>query len=195
MRDRVPRGAAADDAVVLGAFLALGVVCAVLWWWVVDPAVYVKGPDGAQMSEVELMRRFDADGWYSVIAGVVGFIAGLVLTWWRSRDYRLTTLLVVLGSVGAAATMAIVGRALGPGDPERAIDAAGVGARVPVQLLVTVDAAYLVWPVAVLLGALMVLWSSPRVGARELAEDLPPDAAGRSVPGQWDERFPERTPG
>lgn len=195
MRDRRLRGAAADATVVLGAFLALGVACAVLWWWVVDPAVYVKGPDGAEMSEVDLMRRFDGDGWYSVIAGVAGFLAGLGLLWWRSRDVRSTTLLVVAGSVLAAAVMALVGRALGPDDPERVIESAEVGARVPVQLLVTVDAAYLVWPLAVLFGALMVLWSSPRVGERELAEDLPLDEAGGPFPGRWDERFPERTPG
>lgn len=193
MRDRTPRGPAADVVVILGALLALGVAGALLWWAVVDLPVYVKARGGgARMSEVDLMRRFDVDGWYAVIAGVSGFLAGLGLTWWRARDFRLTTLLLVVGAALAGATMASLGRLLGPDDPERALATAPVGAEAPVQLLVTGDSTYLVWPVAVLFGALMVLWSSPRVGQRELAEDI---ALDPTVLTYRDDRFAERAQG
>ncbi len=172
MRRRLGGGAVADVVVVLGTFLVLGVVCGVLWWLLTDLAEYTRMPNGGgAMSEVELSKRFNADGWYSVIAIVAGFLSGLGLTWWRTRDFRLTAALLVVGAAVAAAVTAVVGRALGPGDPQAALASAHVGQAVPVQLSVTATPGYLVWPVAVLAGALMVLWSSP--GVPERGEDDP----------------------
>lgn len=163
------RGALADTAVVLGAFLVLGVVAGVAWWLLVDPAVYTSARGGAAMDELQLARRFSTDGWYSVIAVVGGFLAGVGLTWWRSRDPRVTTLLLLPGSALAAATMTYVGGLLGPDDPGTRLEGAARGDTFPVELAVTAFQAYLLWPIAVLAGALMVLWSStgvPPVGDR-----------------------------
>lgn len=156
-----PTGVAGDVLVVLLVFAVLGVLCGVLWWVLVDPAQFTKRPSGGTMGEIELGKRFDTDGWYTVLAVVPGFLAGLLLTWWRDRDFRLTTVLLVPGAAVAAVLMAVVGRLLGPGDPDIALEAAKLGARVPVELAVTADAVYLTWPIAVLLGSLVVLWSSP----------------------------------
>jgi hypothetical protein len=155
-------GPVPDAAVVLGAFLVLGLLCGLLWWLLVDPAMFTKFKTGAGMGEVQLSREFNADGWYSVIAAVTGVVAGSLLTWWRSRDFLLTTVLLVVGSALAAAVMAVTGHLLGPPDPKPILAAAAVGTRVPVQLSVTAKASYLVWPIAALVGALLVLWSSPR---------------------------------
>ncbi|MGH8967749.1 MAG: hypothetical protein ACRDXB_20840, partial [Actinomycetes bacterium] len=88
--------------------------------------------------------------------------SGVVVTAWRSRDFLLTTCLIVVGSGIAATLMALTGYALGPGDPDAALDAVGAGGQVPVQLTVTAFAAYLVWPAGTLIGALVVLWSPPK---------------------------------
>ncbi len=148
-----------DALAVLGTALLLGLCCGVLWWVLVDPATFTKLADGGSMGESQLGRQFDGDGWYAVIAAVAGVLAGAVLTWWRARDFVLTTLLLVLAAAVAAVTMSLTGRLLGPGDPEAALAAAEVGERVPVQLEVTAAVTYLVWPIAMLVGALMVLWS------------------------------------
>ena len=181
--------AGADVAEVLGTLLGLGVVCGVVWWALVDPAVFTAGRRGGSMGEAELAKRFDGDGWYAVVAAVAGFTAGVVLTWWRQRDLRLTTLTLVLGSALAAATMALTGWLLGPGDPDVALAQARPGEKVPVELLVTAPASYLVWPVAVLLGALIILWSPPKdesAGVRRhhdafghVGEDRPEDGLAR----------------
>lgn len=155
------RGAGADVLVVLGCLLVLGILCGVLWWLLVDPAEFVRVRSGGAMGEVELGKRFDADGWYVVLAFVAGLPAGAALTWWRDRDPVLTTGLLVVGSVLAAVTMALVGHLLGPANPTPVLAAGKPGLHVPMQLAVSARSAYLVWPIGVLLGSLLVLWSKP----------------------------------
>jgi hypothetical protein len=146
-----------DVAVVIGAFLVLGVLSGVLWWLVVPPAQFTRLRSGGSMSEVELGKQFSADGFYVVIAAVVGVVTGLALAWWRSRDPLLTSVLLVLGSALAAALMAVTGHLLGPGPTRAALAAAKVGAKIPERLDVDTAVVYLTWPVAVLLGASVVL--------------------------------------
>lgn len=184
MRRHPGGGARADLVVVLGTFLGLGLLGGLLWWLLVDPAEYTLAPGGGAMGELELSQRFNADGWYSVLAVVLGFPSGLLLTWWRSRDYRLTTALLVVGAALAASVTALTGRLLGPGDPDAALQGAERGARVPVELVVTAEVAYLLWPMAVLAGALMVLWSSP--GPPRVPEQAAGDAAGPGSQGHPD---------
>lgn len=159
------RAVGSDVLAVLGAYLLLGLVCGLAWWLLVDPATFTKVGDGGSMSEVQLGKRFDADGWYSVVGGVAGLASGLALTRWRSRDFVLTTVLLLLGAAAAAAVMAVTGHLLGPGDPDAALAAATAGTGVPVQLEVTARATYLVWPIAALVGSLGVLWSPSRGSA------------------------------
>jgi hypothetical protein len=73
--------------------------------------------------------------------------------------------------------MATVGGELGPEDPAAVLADAERGAQAPVALAVSGVPFYLMWPVAVLAGSLMVLWSSPGV-------DLPPEP----VPGPMPDR-------
>ncbi|MGN6132346.1 MAG: hypothetical protein ACTHOK_18560 [Nocardioidaceae bacterium] len=155
------RGAGTDALLVVGCLAALGVVCGVLWWLAVDPAEFTKLKGGGAMGEAQLGKRFNADGWYVVLALVPGFVAGLALTWWRSRDPLLTSGLLVVGAAAAAAVMAYVGHLLGPPDPNAVLAAGKVGAHAAVQLGVAAWTAYLAWPIGVLAGALLVLWSKP----------------------------------
>jgi hypothetical protein len=153
---------AADVAWVLGSYVVLGLVGALAWWLLVDPAYFTKADNGGLgMGEVQLAERFNADAWYAVIAAVLGLLSGGALTWWRSRDFLLTSVLLLLGSGLAAAVMAGTGRVLGPADPGTLADGIAVGARLPTQLEVTSAVCYLVWPIATLIGALFVLWSPP----------------------------------
>ncbi len=177
------RGALGDTAAVLGTFLVVGVLAGIAWWLLVDPAVYTSARGGAAMGELELAKRFAVDGWYSVLAVVAGFPAGVGLTWWRSRDPRLTTLLLLPGAALAAATTSYVGGLLGPDDPGARLEGAARGQTFPVELAVTAYQAHLMWPIAVLAGALMVLWSSDRRGTATGAARSP--APPRADPVAW----------
>ena len=154
------RGARGDVVAVLGTSLVLGLVGGVLWWLLTEPALFTVGEKGALgMGEVELADRFSATGWFTVLAVVLGVLSGGALTWWRNRDPILTAGLLVLGSVVGTAAMVGVGRLLGPPDPAVAAASARPGDLVPAALEVGATAAYLVWTIAALAGALMVLWS------------------------------------
>jgi hypothetical protein len=177
-------GASADAVVVLGTFLVLGLVCGVAWWLLVDLPEFSRAESGAAaMGELELGKRFNADGWYAVLAIVSGFAAGVGLTWRRSRDYLWTTLLLLPGAALAAASMAVVGGLLGPSGPAPGVELTR-GATVATALSVDAFVVYLMWPVAALAGALMVRWSSTHqpddAGEEHTDEDLP---AGRTTTG------------
>ena len=150
-------GARQDVLVVVGVFLALGVLCGLLWSVLVSPAEFTKLASGGAMGENELGKQFGADGWFVVIGFLAALGAGLVLTVWRSRDPLLTSLLLVVGAALAAAVMALVGHWAGPGDPGQALRAAEVGAQVPESLDVDSFSIYLSWPFGALVGALFVL--------------------------------------
>ena len=161
---RKPRSSAAlEDAVaVLAVYVALGVLGAVVWWLLVDPALYTKAANGGLgMGEGQLGKRFNADGWYAVIAGIGGLLSGTALSWWRGRDPLLTSTLVLGGSLVAAGVMSVLGGWLGPPDPESVAASVEVGATVPMRLAVDSAVCYLVWPVTALIGCLIVLWSPP----------------------------------
>jgi hypothetical protein len=174
--DRTLRPWVGDVLWVLGSFLVLGVIGAIAWWLLVDPAMFTKAPDGGlAMGEGQLGKQFGTDGWYVVVAFVLGVLAGSVLTWWRSRDPVLTSGLLLVGSVLAATVMSLLGKVLGPTDPSSLASTVAVGARLPTQLEVGANASYLMWPIAVLAGALFLLWSPPAERDRPADHDDRPE--------------------
>lgn len=157
--DRVGRAMLVDALVTLGAFVLGGLVVGLLWPQVVDPVLVTRNEFGILSDEVALANQFDNDGWYTLLGGGCGLLLGVVLTAWRRTDELVTFLVVVAGAFVAAWLSARVGTALGPDDAEEVLARAAVGTTVPDQVVLSSDAAYLVWPIAAVAGALLVLWS------------------------------------
>ena len=158
-----------DLGVVVVAFLVAGVLTGVIWPQLVDPVIVTRDAAGISTGEVALAERFDNDGWYAVLAGGSGLVLGLVLTAWRRTHEVVTLLGVVAGAFLAAWVSAEVGTLVGPDDPERLLANAEVGATAHDLVTVSAEAAYFVWPIAAVVGAMIVLWSPP--GHRLLARD------------------------
>jgi MFS superfamily sulfate permease-like transporter len=163
-RDAVAR----DVVVVLVAFLVAGVAVGLVWPQVVQPVTVTKSDFGLQTGEVALAHRFDHDAWYSLLGGGAALLLGVLLTLWRRTHETATLVAVLLGAVLAAWVSSVTGSQTGPEAAEVVLADAELGATAPDQVLVTADAAYLAWPLAAVLGAVVVLWApSARDRARE----------------------------
>lgn len=174
-----PVGARRLLTISVGLFLLAGVVGAVIWQQIVDVPTYTRMADNGSMEALELSRSVAIDGWYAVIAVVLAIVLGAVLTVRASGSPRLNVLALLLGSSAAGLLMLAVGHWLGPGDVEARLAAATEGDRVPAELVpnsgavdllgVDVHTIFLVWPIAALVGAALVLVFGPPP-----AEEQPP---------------------
>lgn len=170
-----------DLGVIVGVFLLAGVATGVVWPLLVDPVTVTRGELGISTGEVALAEQFDNDGWYSVLAGGCGLVLGLVLMAWRRTNEVVSLLAVVGGAFLAAWVSAEVGSLLGPDNPDEVLATAELGATATDVVVLSAEAAYFVWPIAAVLGALLVLWSPPgqrllgRPG-RTTVEDTPKES-------------------
>lgn len=161
MSRRAGAGWLLDAVLVIVAFGLVAVLAGLIWPRLVDPVVVTRTEAGTATGEVAIAERFDNDGWYAVLAGGLGLVLGVALTAWqlhRRRDEVSALTAVVLGAALAAWLMSRVGTAVGPPDPATVLAEADVGATALDQVRVTARAAYLVWPIAAVLGALLVFW-------------------------------------
>jgi hypothetical protein len=154
-RDAVAR----DVGVVVGAFLVAGLVVGLVWPQVVEPVTVTRNQFGLQTGEVALAHRFGHDAWYSLLGGGAAMLLGVVLTLWRRAHETATLVVIVLSALLAAWLSSAVGTAIGPEAAEVVLADAEMGTSAPDQVLVTAEAAYLAWPLAAVLGAVLVLWA------------------------------------
>ena len=169
------RAIAKDVLVVLGAFLVAAVVVGAVWPHLVDPVVVKRTDVGLLTDEVALADRFDNVGWYTLLAAGFGVVLGAVLVAWRRTNEVVTLVAVVAGAFLAAWLSARLGTWWGPPDPNLVLAHAKVGTTAPDQVVLDASAAYLVWPVAALVGAAAVLWSTPSQRKPRDQADQPPD--------------------
>jgi hypothetical protein len=160
------RGAVIKDVlVVLVSFAVAAVLVGLIWPHLVDPVVVERTDAGLLTDEVALGDRFDVVGWYALLAAGAGLLLGAVLAATR-RTHEVVTLLAVVACACLAAWLsAEVGSWVGPDDPNQVLADAEVGDTAEDRIVLTADVAYLVWPVAALIGSATVLWSRP--GHRE----------------------------
>lgn len=141
--------------------VALGVVGGVVWEAVWRPPLAVVVEGRTVLAGAEAERAFDATGWFLIVGGAGGLLAG-VLTGALVRVRQLLTLVVLLaGSALAGVVMAAVGAALGPPDPARIASRSQDLTRLPMALEVSSLPAYLVFPIGAVTGLLLVLVLAP----------------------------------
>lgn len=173
------RGVLTELAVVGLWFVVAGLVAGLVWWRITPLAEFTRTSNGLRMGEEQLGVQVSSDGWFAVIAMVGGALSGLLLAAWRRRDSVVTVLLLPIGAGIATGLMVLLGDLLGPADPRSVSTASlAVGDKVPLQLHVHAHGVLLIWPLAALLGAFVVLIfllpSSPR--------SVPPPRPGADWP-------------
>ena len=170
----------ADAALVLGWFLVLGVLAAVVWWQLTPLAEYTRTAANAEMDERQLGVQVSTDGWYLTIAAVGGLVSGIVLLSLRGRDPVAMVLFVTLGSLLGGWVMIRVGLWLGPRDPTFVLPHTAVGGKVPLRLEPHAPGVIYAWPISALLGAVGVVWGTDD-GRRFAVGDAGPVAGGSST--------------
>jgi hypothetical protein len=150
-----------DVLVILGVFALAGALVGIVWPHLVAPVRVTRTDFGLLTGETALANRFATDGWFAVLGGVVGLVLGGLLTWWRRSEEVFTVIAVALGAAAASVIAAWVGYQLGPDDPTTVLRHAKVGTTALDVVKVSATAAYFVWPVMALVGALVVLWGRP----------------------------------
>jgi hypothetical protein len=154
-------GLLGDVLVAVVWFVVAGAVGAIAWRLLVHLPNATRVEGGVALTPDQLVRQVSLDGWYFVVAAVLGVLSGVSLTLWRRRDPLLTVVLVALGAGLAAYLMVRLGLVLGPDSPESVLRSRASGATAPVQLKIAAPGIAWVWPIAASLGALGVLWGTP----------------------------------
>lgn len=170
---------------VLLAYAVLGALAGVAWeaiW--TPPGQVISKHQVFYDSYASLRRAFTGTGLYVLVAAVASALLGLVVGLLTRGRELLMLVLVIVGSVLAAAVMWRVGTSLGPADP--ASIAAHTQGRQSVQgeLSVAGSTPYLVWPMTSLFVLAVVYFTWPgsrthRHQGEEPSTDHPePDVLG-----------------
>lgn len=160
-----------DAGLTLLVFAVLGVAGGFLWHHLVTLPTFTRTPQGGSMDQIQLAGMIGIDGWFFVIGGVGGLLAGIALMLRRGAVPVLVVLLLLVGGALASYLMLKVGLHLGPGDPASALTTAKDGATVPVQLRPQAHGVEFAWPLGALVGALLVLlFVSPRTPVEAVSE-------------------------
>lgn len=152
------RGRLADVALIAATYGVLAVAGGVVWRVVTPVPSYPMDKRGVLLDPVQVVKLVASDGWFAVIALVIGLVAGVLLAWRRTRDPMLTVLAITLFAGLAALLMREVGQLLSPDDLKAAIAHPRPGSHVSQPLRLHADAALLLLPAASLIGTLAVLW-------------------------------------
>jgi hypothetical protein len=138
---------------VIAALAVLGVLTAVVWA-LAAPTMHFQINDSGQLAvlSTEPEEPIAADGWFAIIALVVGILAGF-RAWWHTRGHEPGVVggLLVGGLLGSI-TMLAVGGLIRPSNLEDAASAgsgtrlhSGLAVHAPGVLLLESVAALLVW--------------------------------------------------
>jgi hypothetical protein len=140
--------------VVLAAAV-LGLLAGLLWYGFAPEIQGDVTASGVSIPNAEARRQFGMDGWFAVIAAGGGLLLGVIF-FARHRSRPATALaLLTIGGLAAATVQWWFGRFLGPGPVDGSAGLpAGTAISMPLEL--HASAALLVWPIAAVVGALLV---------------------------------------
>ncbi|MBW9211487.1 hypothetical protein KV102_17600 [Mumia sp. zg.B53] len=167
-------------ATVVG-FVVAGAVAGVLWALLSDPIQYtvvrIGDQSGLSADEAASTAQFGVEVTYAWIGAVIAALWGSVATWlWGRAGGNAVIVRTALGAVVGALVAWGTGVLAGP--PEPTVGSRPAGATVSGQVALDAYGMLFVWPVAALLGLLLVAWLTlprePAAGTHRDDAPLPP---------------------
>jgi hypothetical protein len=167
---------------VIAGLVLVGVLAAIIWV-LATPTMNYQINDSGQLAvlSTEPEQPVAADGWFAIIAVVVGLLAGFRV-WWHTKGHEPGVVFgLVVGGLLGSVTMVAIGGLLRPSTLEDAASAgsgtrlhAGLAIHSPGVLLLESVAAVLVW----LILDLLIPRDDPPVAPLEPTFTPPPKHAG-----------------
>lgn len=141
----------------VAGLVVLGVVGAVAWVQLADPAAYVVTRRGAILSEEAAAEQFGVVVVFVAIGAVLSLLVGAAAAMALRRLGWLLTPLVLAATLLVGAVTWRLGTWWGPDAPDAAsVKGLGLGDTIPLPLGIDSFAVMLVWPIAGLLALLLV---------------------------------------
>lgn len=156
------RSVGIEAGLFLGIFVVASAVGATIWNSAVTvPQVVLYQGQLITPTAVQATQTVGIDAVYLFVSLPIGLVLGAGLMYWRRSTPVRTVAILAVVSVFAAALMERLGLWIGPGDPMSLLQHAPTGTTASGQLAVQATGVLLVWPVAAVLGALLVLLFAP----------------------------------
>ncbi|MFY0405797.1 hypothetical protein [Solicola sp. PLA-1-18] len=171
---RTPRLPWRPVAVTVVLFVVASLAAGVVWEHLASPPGWVVSQgEGYRAGVEESTAQFGVVAWFVACSAVPALLLGVGLAWRLHRlSWPFVLLLTVVSSLASLVTWRL-GVLLGPADPTGTFSGLADGTRVPGAMELDAHGALLVWPVATLLGVVLVVaflvpeTEEPEIGADE----------------------------
>lgn len=135
-------------------FLLMGIVAGLVWMWLANPAQWEVRANDIVLTEGAAKAQFSVIVVFVVIGLVGSLLAGLASAWMLYDVGWIITPIVAVLALVASVVAWRVGVELGSPNPSTVADAS-VGDTISAQLKVDAIGAFVVWPAAAVLGAIV----------------------------------------
>lgn len=157
------------SAVIVVSVIVTGVVGAVAWAQLAEPAHWQVSDGHLIMTEEAAAAEFGVLVWFVVIGATLSFVLGF-LGQLALRSEWSGVVAMALAAVAGGLLAWRLGIAFGPPDPRSVVDARQ-GDLVPDQLGLGSPVPFFAWPLGALLGVLIATWFERDPDAQDRATD------------------------
>lgn len=146
---------------VLVSAVGLGVIAGLVWWQLATPGQWEMRDVGLALTEEASRGQFQVIVVFTLVGAIAALVWSVVLSllFWES-GWQLVVA-IMAGSVLAAIVAWQVGAFVGP-PPLETVAGLAMGDTVPDELMIDSAAPFLAWPIAALVGVLLVSWGRGR---------------------------------
>lgn len=136
------------------AFICLGVLAGLVWLWLAEPAQWQIRDNGIVLTEGAAKAQFSVLVTFVLIGAAASVVAGLAVGWLLDDLGWLVVPVVAALATLAALIAWRVGVELGP-PPPASVTGGSIGDTISARLEVDSVAAFVMWPMAALLGVVV----------------------------------------
>ncbi|MGA9716460.1 MAG: hypothetical protein WBQ48_11565 [Aeromicrobium sp.] len=146
---------------VLVSAVGLGVIAGLVWWHMATPGQWEMRDVGLSLTEEASRGQFQVIVVFTLIGVIAALAWSVVLSLLFGESGWQLVVAIMAGSVLAAIVAWQVGAFVGPPPVETAVGLE-IGDTVPDELMIDSASPFLAWPIAALVGVLLVSWGRGR---------------------------------